>query len=224
MPVPKEPVIFNKAPSCIVGANDDTIIPKDSTKLDWEVELGIVIGRRARYLTKENTKAAIAGYFVGNDVSERSFQIERSGSQWGKGKGCETFGPIGPWFVTRDEVKDVQALDMWLNVNGEKPPARQHQDDGVRRRISSVVLLAVLRHEPGRHHHHRHAAGRRPRHEAHAGVPEGRRRGDAGHPGAGRAEAEGGEGEVLESACIALGALPLPVGERVGVRGIVTSR
>ncbi len=123
MPVPKEPVIFNKAPTCIVGANDDTIIPKDSTKLDWEVELGIVIGRRARYLTKENTKAAIAGYFVGNDVSERSFQIERSGSQWGKGKGCETFGPIGPWFVTRDEVKDVQALDMWLKVNGE---SRQH--------------------------------------------------------------------------------------------------
>jgi 2-keto-4-pentenoate hydratase/2-oxohepta-3-ene-1,7-dioic acid hydratase in catechol pathway len=120
MPVPKEPIIFNKPKSCIVGPNDDTIIPKDSTKLDWEVEIGIVIGKRARYLTKENTKAAIAGYFLSNDVSERNFQIERSGGQWGKGKGCETFGPIGPWLVTKDEVKDPQNLDMWLDVNGEK--------------------------------------------------------------------------------------------------------
>ena len=120
MPVPKEPIIFNKPRSCIVGPNDDTIIPKDSTKLDWEVEIGIVIGKRARYLTKENTKAAIAGYFLSNDVSERNFQIERSGGQWGKGKGSETFGPIGPWFVTKDEVKDPQNLDMWLDVNGEK--------------------------------------------------------------------------------------------------------
>ncbi len=120
MPVPKEPISFNKPRSCIVGPNDDTIIPKDSTKLDWEVEIGIVIGKRARYLTKENTKAAIAGYFLSNDVSERNFQIERSGGQWGKGKGSETFGPIGPWFVTKDEVKDPQNLDMWLDVNGEK--------------------------------------------------------------------------------------------------------
>ena len=120
MPVPKEPIIFNKPKSCIVGPNDDTIIPKDSTKLDWEVEIGIVIGKRARYLTKENTKAAIAGYFLSNDVSERNFQIERSGGQWGKGKCSETFGPIGPWFVTKDEVKDPQNLEMWLNVNGEK--------------------------------------------------------------------------------------------------------
>jgi 2-keto-4-pentenoate hydratase/2-oxohepta-3-ene-1,7-dioic acid hydratase in catechol pathway len=120
MPVPKEPILFSKPRSCIVGPNDDTIIPKDSTKLDWEVEIGIVIGKRARYLTKENTKAAIAGYFLSNDVSERNFQIERSGGQWGKGKGCETFGPIGPWFVTKDEIKDPQNLDMWLDVNGEK--------------------------------------------------------------------------------------------------------
>ena len=120
MPVPKEPIIFNTPKSCIVGPNDDTIIPKDSLKLDWEVEIGIVIGKRARYLTKENTKAAIAGYFLSNDVSERNFQIERSGGQWGKGKGSETFGPIGPWFVTKDEIKDPQNLEMWLNVNGEK--------------------------------------------------------------------------------------------------------
>ena len=120
MPVPKEPILFSKPRSCIVGPNDDTIIPKDSTKLDWEVEIGIVIGKRARYLTKENTKAAIAGYFLSNDVSERNFQIDRSGGQWGKGKGSETFGPIGPWLVTKDEIKDPQNLDMWLDVNGEK--------------------------------------------------------------------------------------------------------
>jgi 2-keto-4-pentenoate hydratase/2-oxohepta-3-ene-1,7-dioic acid hydratase in catechol pathway len=104
----------------VCGPNDDTIIPKDSLKLDWEVELGIVIGRKARYLAKEKAKDAIAGYFLANDVSERNFQIERSGGQWNKGKGCETFGPIGPWFVTRDEIKDPQNLDMWLDVNGEK--------------------------------------------------------------------------------------------------------
>jgi 2-keto-4-pentenoate hydratase/2-oxohepta-3-ene-1,7-dioic acid hydratase in catechol pathway len=120
MPIPKEPIIFNKAPTSICGPNDDTMMPKDCTKLDWEVEIGIVIGKRSRYLTKENAKAAIAGYFVSNDVSERAFQIERSGGQWNKGKGCETFGPIGPWFVTKDEIKDPQNLDMWLDVNGEK--------------------------------------------------------------------------------------------------------
>jgi 2-keto-4-pentenoate hydratase/2-oxohepta-3-ene-1,7-dioic acid hydratase in catechol pathway len=120
MPIPKEPVIFSKTTTAICGPNDDTVQPKESTKLDYEVELGIVIGRRARYLTKENAKAAIAGYFVSNDVSERSFQIERSGGQWMKGKACETFGPIGPWFVTKDEIKDVQNLAMWLDVNGER--------------------------------------------------------------------------------------------------------
>ena len=120
LPVPKEPVIFNKMTTCICGPNDDTIRPKESSKLDYEVELGIVIGRRARYLSRENAKAAIAGYFLANDVSERSFQIERSGGQWDKGKGCETFGPIGPWFVTKDEIRDVQNLAMWLDVNGER--------------------------------------------------------------------------------------------------------
>jgi 2-keto-4-pentenoate hydratase/2-oxohepta-3-ene-1,7-dioic acid hydratase in catechol pathway len=120
MPIPKEPIIFTKTSTCICGPNDDTITPRGSTKLDYEIELGIVIGKRARYLTKENAKAAIAGYFLANDVSERAFQIERSGGQWDKGKGCETFGPIGPWFVTRDEIKDPQNLDMWLDVNGER--------------------------------------------------------------------------------------------------------
>ncbi len=118
-PIPKEPIIFSKAPSCVVGPNDNIMVPKASTKLDWEVELGIVIGRRARYIASEKEALAyIAGYCVCNDLSEREFQLERSG-QWMKGKGCETFGPIGPWLVTRDEIKDVQNLSMWLTVNGE---------------------------------------------------------------------------------------------------------
>jgi 2-keto-4-pentenoate hydratase/2-oxohepta-3-ene-1,7-dioic acid hydratase in catechol pathway len=116
--LPKEPVIFNKAASCICGPNDNTIMPKGSGKLDYEIELGIVIGQRASYLKKERAMSVVAGYFLANDVSERVFQIERAG-QWTKGKGCETFGPIGPWMVTRDEVKDPQNLSMWLTVNGE---------------------------------------------------------------------------------------------------------
>jgi 2-keto-4-pentenoate hydratase/2-oxohepta-3-ene-1,7-dioic acid hydratase in catechol pathway len=119
MQVPKEPVIFNKASSCICGPNDDTMIPKDSTKLDWEVELGIIIGQRARYLSKKNALDVVAGYCLANDVSERAFQIERAG-QWTKGKSCETFGPLGPWLVTKDEIKNPQKLAMWLDVNGEK--------------------------------------------------------------------------------------------------------
>jgi 2-keto-4-pentenoate hydratase/2-oxohepta-3-ene-1,7-dioic acid hydratase in catechol pathway len=118
MPIPKEPIIFNKAPNCVCGPNDDTIIPKDSTKLDYEIELGIVIGNRARYLTQDKAMDAVAGYCLANDVSEREFQIERSG-QWTKGKGCETFGPIGPWLVTKDEIPDPQNLNMQLTVNGE---------------------------------------------------------------------------------------------------------
>jgi 2-keto-4-pentenoate hydratase/2-oxohepta-3-ene-1,7-dioic acid hydratase in catechol pathway len=118
MQLPKEPVIFNKAPSCICGPNDDTIVPKASTKLDYEVELGIVIGKRARYLAKEAAMDVVAGYCLANDVSEREFQIERGG-QWTKGKGCETFGPLGPWLVTKDEIKDPQNLRLWLTVNGE---------------------------------------------------------------------------------------------------------
>lgn len=119
MPIPAEPIIFNKAPSCICGPNDDTIIPKGSSKLDWEVELGIVIGQRARYVSKDKALDFVAGYCLANDVSERVFQIERAG-QWTKGKGCETFGPLGPWLVTKDEIKDPQNLSMWLDVNGEK--------------------------------------------------------------------------------------------------------
>ena len=118
-PIPKEPIIFNKAPTCVCGPNDDTIIPKGSTKLDWEVELAVMIGARARYLAKDKAMNVVAGYCLANDVSERQFQIERSG-QWVKGKSAETFGPLGPWMVTRDEIKDPQNLEMWLDVNGEK--------------------------------------------------------------------------------------------------------
>ena len=117
--IPAEPIIFNKAPSCIVGPNDDVVIPRGSVKTDWEVELAIVIGERASYVDEDKALDHVAGYCVCNDVSEREFQIERGGT-WTKGKGCPTFGPLGPWLVTPDEIADVQQLGMWLSVNGEK--------------------------------------------------------------------------------------------------------
>lgn len=117
--VPPEPIIFTKAPNTLIGPNDDVIIPKDSLKSDWEVELGIVIGKRAKYLSSPaEAEAHIAGYVLVNDVSEREFQLERQG-QWSKGKSCETFNPAGPWLVTRDELSDVSDLKMTLNVNGQ---------------------------------------------------------------------------------------------------------
>ncbi|NEU12874.1 fumarylacetoacetate hydrolase family protein [Methylobacterium sp. BTF04] len=118
LPVPPEPVIFMKATSAIVGPNDTVLIPRGSEKTDWEVELGVVIGRRAKYVSEAEALDYVAGYCVIHDVSERAFQIERSG-QWTKGKSCDTFGPIGPWLVTTDEVGDPQTLAMWLSVNGE---------------------------------------------------------------------------------------------------------
>ncbi len=118
-PVPKEPVLFNKAPSCVVGPNDDIVVPRGSTKLDWEVELAVVIGSRASYVDESDALKHVAGYCLCNDVSERAFQIERAG-QWMKGKSCPTLGPLGPWLVTPDEIADVQKLDMWLDVNGER--------------------------------------------------------------------------------------------------------
>jgi 2,4-didehydro-3-deoxy-L-rhamnonate hydrolase len=117
-PVPSEPILFTKSPNTLVGPNDDVKIPRASTKLDWEVELGIVIGRRSSYLESvEDARGAIAGFVVVNDVSERAFQIERGG-QWSKGKSAETFNPAGPWLVTSDEIDDVLDLRMWLDVNG----------------------------------------------------------------------------------------------------------
>ncbi|WP_288426612.1 fumarylacetoacetate hydrolase family protein [uncultured Agrobacterium sp.] len=116
--VPSEPVIFMKATSAIVGPNDNIIIPRGSEKTDWEVELGVVIGKTAKYVSEEDALDYVAGYCVSHDVSERAFQTERQG-QWTKGKSCDTFGPIGPWLVTKDEVADPQNLGMWLKVNGE---------------------------------------------------------------------------------------------------------
>ncbi|PHY19961.1 fumarylacetoacetate hydrolase family protein [Caulobacter sp. BP25] len=118
LPVPTEPVIFTKATSAICGPDDDVIQPIGSTKLDWEVELGVVIGTEARYVSEERALEYVAGYCVINDVSERAFQIDGTGT-WDKGKGCDTFGPTGPWLVTKDEVGDVENLGMWLKVNGE---------------------------------------------------------------------------------------------------------
>jgi 2,4-diketo-3-deoxy-L-fuconate hydrolase len=116
--IPDEPVLFTKAISAIVGPNDTVLKPRGSTKLDWEVELGVVIGKTASYVEERDAEAHIAGYCVINDVSERAFQIERGGT-WDKGKGCDTFGPIGPWLVTRDEIADPANLKMWLTVNGK---------------------------------------------------------------------------------------------------------
>jgi len=118
MPVPPEPVIFMKATSAICGPNDPIVIPRGSEKTDWEVELAIIIGTAAKYVSQEEAMTHVAGYAVTNDVSERAFQTERSG-QWTKGKSCDNFGQIGPWLVTRDEVADPQALKMWLTVNGK---------------------------------------------------------------------------------------------------------
>jgi 2,4-diketo-3-deoxy-L-fuconate hydrolase len=118
-PIPNEPIVFNKAPSCIVGPNDTVIIPRGSQKTDWEVELAIVIGERASYVGANEAMDFIAGYCVCNDVSEREYQLERGGT-WSKGKGCPTFGPLGPWLVTKDEIPDPQNLSMWLDVNGER--------------------------------------------------------------------------------------------------------
>lgn len=118
-PIPEEPIVFMKATSAITGPNDDVIIPKGSQKTDWEVELGVVIGREARYITEAEALYHVAGYCVINDLSERDFQIHRGG-QWTKGKSADSFGPIGPWLVTRDEVADPQALEMWLEVDGHR--------------------------------------------------------------------------------------------------------
>jgi 2-keto-4-pentenoate hydratase/2-oxohepta-3-ene-1,7-dioic acid hydratase in catechol pathway len=117
LPIPAEAPLFTKAVSCLQGPNDEVMLPRDSQKSDWEVELGIVIGDIARYIDEKAALDYVAGYTIVNDVSEREFQIERGGT-WDKGKGCDTFGPVGPWLVTQDEIADVQALDLWLDVNG----------------------------------------------------------------------------------------------------------
>ncbi|CAN7343652.1 ureidoglycolate lyase [Trinickia sp. LjRoot230] len=135
MPIPGEPVVFNKWTSAIVGPNDDIEIPRGSVKTDWEVELGVVIGRACKNVDEANALDYVAGYCVVNDVSEREWQIERGG-QWDKGKGFDTFGPIGPWLVTRDEVTNPQVLDLWLEVDGHR-----YQNGNTRTMIFTVAKL-----------------------------------------------------------------------------------
>jgi 2-keto-4-pentenoate hydratase/2-oxohepta-3-ene-1,7-dioic acid hydratase in catechol pathway len=147
LPVPKEPVVFTKATSCIVGCNDAVVLPQGSAKGDWEVELGVAIGRRARYVSEADALQHVAGYCVVNDVSEREYQMATT--QWDKGKGCDTFGPVGPWLVTCDEVGDPQALGMWLDVNGKR-----FQTGNTRTMIFSVAhivshLSRYITLEPG---------------------------------------------------------------------------
>jgi 2-keto-4-pentenoate hydratase/2-oxohepta-3-ene-1,7-dioic acid hydratase in catechol pathway len=140
-PIPKEPIIFMKATSAVVGPNDEVEIPKGAQKTDWEVELGVVIGKNAKYVPENHAMDYVAGYCVINDVSEREFQIERGG-QWDKGKGCDTFGPTGPWLVTKDEVPDPHNLAMWLDVDGHR-----YQNGSTRTMIFNVPkLVSYLSH------------------------------------------------------------------------------
>lgn len=135
LPVPAEPVVFMKTTSAVVGCNDPVVLPQDSGKTDWEVELGVVIGEKARYVSEADAMKHVAGYCVVNDVSEREYQIERGGT-WDKGKGCDTFGPVGPWLVTADEIADPQDLEMWLEVNGKR-----YQNGSTRTMVFGVAQL-----------------------------------------------------------------------------------
>jgi 2-keto-4-pentenoate hydratase/2-oxohepta-3-ene-1,7-dioic acid hydratase in catechol pathway len=148
MPIPKEPIVFMKSTTCIQGPDDDVMLPKGSRKTDWEVELGVVIGTRARYVSQKDAINHVAGYCTINDVSEREYQLERGGT-WDKGKGCDTFGPIGPWLVTRDEVPNPQNLAMWLDVNGVRMQngSTKTMIFGVAKLVSYVSQFMTL--EPG---------------------------------------------------------------------------
>jgi 2,4-diketo-3-deoxy-L-fuconate hydrolase len=140
-PIPKEPILFLKAPSSLNGPDDDIVIPRGSVKTDWEVELGVVIGTRASYVSEQDAMDHVAGYCVVNDVSEREYQIERGG-QWDKGKGCDGFAPIGPWLVTRDEIADPQDLKLWTDVNGVR-----RQNGSTRTMIFGVkTLVSYISH------------------------------------------------------------------------------
>ena len=162
-PIPEVPIVFMKHTGCIIGPNDQVRIPRGSKKTDWEVELGVVIGKRGSYVDEADAMDHVAGYTIVNDVSERDFQFHGGGGQWIKGKSPDTFGPIGPWLVTKDEIPDPQNLDMWLEVDG-----RRFQDGSTRTMIFSVAhLVSHLSRYPdaaaGRRDQHRHAARRRRR-------------------------------------------------------------
>jgi 2-keto-4-pentenoate hydratase/2-oxohepta-3-ene-1,7-dioic acid hydratase in catechol pathway len=147
-PIPTDPILFNKAPSCISGPNDPVLLPRNSVKTDWEVELAFVIGKAAHYVDEADALDHIAGYFVCNDVSEREFQLERSG-QWVKGKMFPTFGPLGPWLVTPDEIADVQKLQLWLELNGKRIQNSSTSDMifSIARLVSDISQYVLL--QPG---------------------------------------------------------------------------
>ena len=193
MPVPKEPIIFLKSLGALCGPNDDVKLPRGSKKLDWEVELGIVIGRTARYVPENEALDHVAGYCVCNDVSEREYQIERAGT-WDKGKGCDTFGPTGPWMVTKDEVADPQALPLWTEVNGKRIQNGTHEDDDLRRGEAGQLCQPLHHAARRRRDRDRHATGRWAGREAESGVPEGGRHDAAVRRGPGRADAARGRG------------------------------
>ena len=186
MALPKEPIIFTKATSCIVGPNDDVVLPRDSRKSDWEVELGIVVGRTARYVDEGDALDHVAGYCLVNDVSEREYQLERGGS-WDKGKSFDTFGPIGPYLVTAEEVGDPQALDMWLDVNDVRMQAGSTKTDDLRTRDPGQLHQSRDDSFPGRRDRDRHPSRRRHGQEARPDLPESGRRHDPRNRKAGAA-------------------------------------
>ena len=178
LPVPAEPVLFTKQISALMGPNDPVVIPQGSVKTDWEVELGVVIGTKARYVSEADALSYVAGYCVVNDISEREYQIERGGT-WDKGKGCDTFGPVGPWMVTADEIPDPQALSMWLEGQRQEGAERQHENDGVRRGSPRELHQPLHDADARRPDQHRHTARGGHGAEAERVVPEGRRHDEA---------------------------------------------
>ena len=184
-PIPPEPIFFLKANTSLSGPNDPVEKPRESIKLDWEVEIAAIIGTRAKYVSEADALNHVAGYCVCNDVSERNFQQERGG-QWTKGKSHDTFGPLGPWLVTKDEIPDVQKLSMWLDVNGKRCQTGIDLDHDLLDGEVHFLRLAIHDAIARRHRHDGHAARRRRRHEA-AEIPQCRRRRHAGHRRARRA-------------------------------------
>ncbi len=185
--IPSEPIIFFKSTTALVGPNDNLVIPRGSVKTDWEVELAVVIGKKATYVTEENANDHIAGYCVHNDYSERAYQLERNG-QWAKGKGCDTFAPLGPYLVTKDEVPNVGSLRLWLSVNG-----KMFQDGNTSNLIFNVPFIVSYLSQFGdiaarRCYFYRYARRCRPRLQP-ADIPQGRRCGGAGHRRPGYAKA-----------------------------------
>ena len=165
LPIPTEPILFNKAPNCVIGPNDPVVMPKDATKLDYEVELAIVIGERASHVSERAAMEHIAGFCLANDVSERAFQMDRGG-QWMKGKSAPTFGPLGPWLVTPDEIENVQRIGLWLDVNGERRQTGNTKKMIFTREEARLLYFGFHGARSGRCHRHRHAARRRHGHEA----------------------------------------------------------